>query len=73
MYIYTYHSLSLSGTRRVVALKRAEGEATVHSSELMHAVARVGSGGARYSLIIFCGLAPTKQQAFKSNHFNQNH
>ena len=41
---------------RVVALKREEGEATVHSSELMHAVARVSSA-VRYSLIIFCGLA----------------
>ncbi len=39
-------------------MKREEGEATVHSSELMHAVARVGNSAVRYSLIIFCGLAP---------------
>lgn len=44
------------GGGRVCAIQREEGEATVHSSELMHAVARVG-GAVRYSLIIFCGLA----------------
>ena len=36
---------------------RAEGEATVHTSSLVHGVSRVRGGGARYSLILFWALA----------------
>ena len=40
--------------RRVRALERSEGEATVHPSTLLHAVARM-TRGVRYSLIVFFG------------------
>ena len=37
----------------VRAIHRAEGEATVHRSALLHAVTRMQAGGSRYSLVIF--------------------
>ena len=48
----------------VRTVERAEGEATVHSSSLMHGVSRVHEGGApRYSLIIFVGLQEDKSES----------
>jgi len=42
---------------KVQVIERAEGEATVHSSELLHAVSRMTSG-VRYSLILFFDPRP---------------
>lgn len=47
------------GVRAVV---RGEGEATVHSSELLHGVSRLASGG-RHTLIIFVGRAAQRLPA----------
>jgi predicted 2-oxoglutarate/Fe(II)-dependent dioxygenase YbiX len=48
----------------VRTVERAEGEATVHSSSLMHGVSRVHEGGVpRYSLIIFVGLQEDKSDS----------
>ena len=51
--------MQLCAIRRIdgeVLAARAEGEATVHSSTLLHAVTRLASGK-RYSLIVFFGIA----------------
>ena len=40
-----------------VATERAEGDATVHSSSLLHGVARVHGAAVRYSLILFFARA----------------
>ena len=45
----------------VTTIPRIEGEATVHSSSLLHAVRRVASG-VRYSLVLFFGKAKPKPQ-----------
>lgn len=42
--------------RALATITRAEGDATVHDSRLLHAVTRMGSG-VRYSLILFFGHA----------------
>ena len=39
----------------VRAITRAEGEATLHPSSLMHAVTRMSGQGKRYALIVFFG------------------
>ena len=41
----------------VRAIHRAEGEATVHRSALLHAVTRMQAGGSRYSLVVFVHAA----------------
>ena len=41
----------------VHAIERAEGDATVHSSSLLHGVARVHGAAVRYSLILFFARA----------------
>ena len=42
----------------VRAIQRAEGEATVHRSALLHAVTRMQAGGSpRYSLVVFVHAA----------------
>ena len=38
--------------RRLRSISRASGDATVHSSRLLHGVTRMGAG-VRYSLIVF--------------------
>lgn len=42
---------------RVHTIERAEGEATVHSSDLFHAVTAMEGQGVRYSLIMLCARA----------------
>jgi predicted 2-oxoglutarate/Fe(II)-dependent dioxygenase YbiX len=46
----------------IVAIERAEGEATVHDSRLLHAVTRI-TEGVRYSLIMFFGRAQEESDA----------
>ena len=47
------------GSSGVQAIRRGEGEATVHSSTLLHAVSRLDSG-TRYALIVFIGEAEAR-------------
>lgn len=45
--------LALAGGEGLLAIERAEGEATVHPSSLLHGVTRMRGDGMRYSLIVF--------------------
>jgi hypothetical protein len=46
----------------VQGIGRSEGDATVHSATLLHAVTRM-RGGVRYSLILFFALASSASPA----------